>query len=110
MCQRLANRGVEIYAAGLDQDFRGEPFGVMPRLLALADGVRKLNAICKVCGEAASRTQRLVDGRPAAWDDPVVLIGAAETYEARCRHCHAVRRAPRRRSTRVGGRRRTRGA
>jgi thymidine kinase len=95
LCQRLADRGVAVYVAGLDQDFRGEPFGVMPRLLALADTVRKLAAICKVCGEPATRTQRLVNGAPAAWGDPVILIGAAEAYEARCRRCHAVRNVPR---------------
>jgi thymidine kinase len=96
LCQRLADSGVEVIAAGLDQDFRGEPFGFMPVLMALADNVMKLHAICKVCGEEASRTQRLVDGRPAAWDEPTILIGADETYEARCRHCHQVRQASRR--------------
>jgi len=94
LCQTLADRGVEVIAAGLDQDFRGQPFGFMPQLLALADNVMKLHAICKVCGEEASRTQRLVDGRPARWDEPTILIGADETYEARCRHCHIVRLPP----------------
>lgn len=94
LCQRLADRGVQVIAAGLDQDFRGLPFGFMPLLLSLADNVMKLHAICKVCGEEASRTQRLVDGRPAKWDEPTILIGADETYEARCRHCHEVREAP----------------
>jgi thymidine kinase len=94
LCQRLADRGVEVIAAGLDQDFRGLPFGFMPQLMALADNVMKLHAICKVCGEEASRTQRLVDGRPARWDEPTILIGADETYEARCRHCHQVRQTP----------------
>ncbi len=91
LCQRLADRGVEVIAAGLDQDFRGLPFGFMPRLMALADNLFKLHAICKVCGGEASRTQRLVDGRPAKWDEPTILIGADESYEARCRHCHQVR-------------------
>lgn len=95
LCQRLADQGVEVIAAGLDQDFRGLPFGFMPTLLALADNVLKLHAICKVCGQEASRTQRLVDGRPAAWDEPTILIGADETYEARCRRCHRVRNLPR---------------
>ncbi len=94
LCQRLADRGVEVIAAGLDQDFRGQPFGFMPQLMALADNVMKLHAICKVCGGEASRTQRLVDGRPARWDEPTILIGADETYEARCRRCHQVKRAP----------------
>jgi thymidine kinase len=94
LCQTLADRGIEVIAAGLDQDFRGQPFGFMPSLLALADNVMKLHAICKVCGEEASRTQRLVDGRPARWDEPTILIGADETYEARCRHCHIVRLPP----------------
>jgi thymidine kinase len=94
-CQRLADRGVSVFAAGLDQDFRGLPFSFMPRLLALADNVLKLHAICKKCGREASRTQRLIDGRPAAWDDPTILVGAAESYEARCRRCHEVRNVPR---------------
>ena len=94
MCQRLADRGVEVIAAGLDQDFRGMPFSFMPQLMALADNVMKLHAICKVCGQDASRTQRLVNGRPAGWDEPTILVGADETYEARCRRCHQVRNMP----------------
>ena len=93
LCQRLADRGVQVVAAGLDQDFRGLPFGFMPTLMSLADNVMKLHAICKVCGEEASRTQRLVDGHPAAEDDPLILVGADERYEARCRRCHKVRKA-----------------
>lgn len=92
-CSDLADQGVDVIVAGLDQDFRGQPFSFMPTLMALADQVTKLHAICKKCGAEASRTQRLVDGAPAGWDDPVVLIGAAETYEARCRRCHCVPRA-----------------
>lgn len=95
LCVRLADRGVEVICAGLDQDFRGVPFGFMPRLLALAENVYKLHAICKKCGGEATRTQRLVDGKPPAWDDPTILIGAEESYEARCRRCHEVRRRPR---------------
>lgn len=95
LCQSLADRGVDVIAAGLDQDFRGAPFGFMPTLLSLAENVLKLHAICKVCGADATRTQRLIDGRPAAWDDPIILIGAEEAYEARCRRCHTVRRRPR---------------
>ncbi len=90
VCETLAERGKRVICAGLDMDFRGVPFGLMPELMARAENVRKLHAICVVCGEEASRTQRLIDGEPAAFDDPVVLVGAAEVYEARCRHCHTV--------------------
>lgn len=86
----LANRGKRVICAGLDLDFRGEPFGPMPALMALAEYVDKLQAICVCCGNPASRTQRLIDGRPALYSDPVIQIGAAESYEARCRHCHEV--------------------
>lgn len=89
---RLAQRGVRVIVAGLDTDFRGEPFGPMPVLMAQAEQVDKLNAICMVCGGAASRTQRLVNGEPAAYDDPLVVVGANELYEARCRHHHVVPR------------------
>lgn len=92
---RLADRGSAVICAGLDQDFRGVPFRFMPQLMALAEVVVKLTAICKKCGGVATRTQRLVDGRPAAWGDPMILIGAEESYEARCRRCHVVRRKPR---------------
>jgi thymidine kinase len=94
LCDRWANEGRTVIAAGLDQDFRGQPFGFMPVLLALADEVIKLRAICARCGQPASKTQRLVDGRPASWDEPTILIGAAERYEARCRRCHKVLHAP----------------
>jgi thymidine kinase len=90
LCRRLVNRGVRVIVAGLDQDFRGEPFGVVPLLLAEAEVVDKLQAICVVCGAPASRTQRLINGNPASYDDPVILVGASEVYEARCRRCHAV--------------------
>jgi thymidine kinase len=92
LCVRLADQGREVIVAGLDQDFRREPFGPMPALLAAADEVVKLRAICMVCGAPASHTYRSIDGKPARWDDPVVLIGATESYEARCRRCHKVRR------------------
>jgi thymidine kinase len=72
-------------------DFRGEPFGPTPALLARAERVDKLQAICVVCGGLASRTQRLINGQSAAYDDPVILVGASEVYEARCRGCHVVR-------------------
>ncbi|MBM7714479.1 thymidine kinase [Bacillus thermophilus] len=87
---RLADAGHRIVVAGLDQDFRGEPFGPMPKLLALAEHVTKLHAICTVCGEPATRTQRLIDGEAAFYDDPVILVGAADSYEARCRNHHEV--------------------
>jgi len=88
--QSLADAGCEAVVAGLDTDFRGEPFGPMPALLCVADEVVKLRAICAVCGRDASRTQRLVDGEPAPASAPTILIGAAEHYEARCRHHHEV--------------------
>jgi len=94
LCVELADAGKTVIVAGLDQDFRRQPFGIMPLLLAHADEVIKLRAICVQCGRPASHTQRLVDGRPAAWDEPTILIGAAEHYEARCRNCHQVRRVP----------------
>jgi thymidine kinase len=86
----LADRGMRVILAGLDMDFRGEPFGPMPALLCCADDVQKLHAICMVCGEDASRTQRLVNGKPAHYDDPIILVGASESYEARCREHHVV--------------------
>lgn len=89
-CRRLADTGYEVIAAGLDMDFRGEPFGPMPALLAEADEVVKLRAICARCGRDASRSQRLIDGQPAPASAPTILVGAQESYEARCRHCHEV--------------------
>jgi thymidine kinase len=90
--QQLADRGVRVLVAGLDMDFRGEPFGALPVLMARAEKVDKLHAICMVCGDEASRTQRLVNGQPARYDEPVVIVGAAELYEARCRAHHEVPR------------------
>lgn len=90
VCNVLAMRGVRVILAGLDMDFRGEPFGPVPLLMAEAEKVDKLQAICVVCGAPASRTQRLVNGKPASYHDPVILVGASEVYEARCRHCHEV--------------------
>lgn len=90
VCQRLADRGCQVIAAGLDMDYRGLPFGPIPRLLAVADEVIKLRAICTVCGAEASRSQRLINGNPAPITTPTVLIGASETYEARCRRHHVV--------------------
>jgi thymidine kinase len=92
LTQQLADRGLRVIVAGLDTDFRGEPFGPMPTLMAKAEIVDKLHAICMECGEPASRTQRLVNGKPANYHDPVVIVGAAELYEARCRLHHKVPR------------------
>ena len=91
LCVELADRGCEVICAGLDQDFRRVPFGPMTELLAAADEVVKLRAICMKCGEVASHTQRIVDGRPAHIEDPIILIGATESYEARCRRCFELR-------------------
>ena len=86
----LADKNKRVICAGLDMDFRGEPFGVMPDLMAIAEFVDKFQAICMVCGNPATRTQRLINGRPANYDEPTVLVGAKESYEARCRKCHVV--------------------
>lgn len=90
VAQHLANEGYRVILAGLDQDFRGEPFGPMPILLSLAESVTKLQAVCAVCGSPSSRTQRLINGKPASYDEPVILVGASESYEPRCRHHHEV--------------------
>jgi thymidine kinase len=94
VCNELAESGLRVILAGLDMDFRGEPFGPMPLLMAEAEEVTKLQAICVVCGAPASRTQRLIDGQPAAYDDPIILVGGSESYDARCRLCHEVPRKP----------------
>ena len=88
--QDLVEKGIRVIVGGLDMDFRGLPFGQMPMLLAQAEVVDKLQAICMVCGEEATRTQRLVDGEPAYFDDPIIIVGASEMYEARCRIHHQV--------------------
>lgn len=87
----LANKGIRVIAAGLDMDFKGEPFGPTPELLAVAEFVDKIQAICSVCGQPATRSQRLIDGQPAKYDDPIIQVGAVESYEARCRKCHVVK-------------------
>lgn len=94
VCEYLADKGVRVMVAGLDKDFRGEAFGVMPELLTKGEFVTKLTAVCAKCGSPATRTQRLVDGKPASFDDPVVLVGAVDHYEPRCRHCHEVVNKP----------------
>jgi thymidine kinase len=90
VAQILADRGVRVILAGLDTDFRGEPFKVVAQLLSMAEYIQKLAAICLVCGAPATRTQRIIAGRPAHYDDPIIKVGASEAYEARCRHCHEV--------------------
>jgi thymidine kinase len=88
----LASRGVRVILAGTDTDFRGEPFGAMGPLMTAAEIVDKLHAICVACGGPACRNQRLIDGAPARYDSPQIMVGGRETYEARCRHCHEVPR------------------
>lgn len=90
VCQELADQGYRVITAGLDTDFRSKPFGATPHLMAVAEYVDKIHAICMICGSPASRTQRLIDGKPAPVDGPLVLLGARESYEARCRHCHEL--------------------
>lgn len=90
ICNELANQGKRVIVAGLDMDFRGEPFKVMPALLATAEFVTKLTAVCMKCGAPATRSQRLIDGKPANANDKIIQVGAKEAYEARCRHCHEV--------------------
>ncbi|MCI4463126.1 MAG: thymidine kinase [Caldisericum sp.] len=89
--RKIAKSGKRVIVAGLDMDFRGEPFGPMPYIMAIADEVLKLHAICTVCGEDATMTQRLINGEPASYNDPVIMIGASESYEARCKLHHYVK-------------------
>ena len=86
----IADKHKRVICAGLDMDFKGEPFGSMPDLMAIAEFVDKIQAVCMKCGRPATRTQRLINGQPAKYDDPIVLVGAKESYEARCRKCHEV--------------------
>lgn len=86
----LSNKGIRVIAAGLDMDFKGEPFGPTPKLLAIAEFVDKIQAVCSVCGQPATRSQRLINGEPARYNDPIIQVGAVESYEARCRKCHVV--------------------
>jgi len=90
LANSLANRGRRVILAGTDTDFRGEPFGPMPQLMCAAEVVDKLHAICVMCGAPATRNQRLIDGKPARYDSPQVMVGGAEAYEARCRACHVI--------------------
>lgn len=86
----LADKGIRVICAGLDMDFKAVPFGVIPELLARAEFIDKLQAVCVKCGDPATRTQRIIDGKPARYEDPVILVGATESYEARCRKCHQI--------------------
>lgn len=86
----LADKGIRVIAAGLDMDFKGEPFGPTPKLLAVSEFVDKIQAICSSCGQPATRSQRLINGEPAKYNDPIIQVGAVESYEARCRKCHKV--------------------
>ena len=94
ICEYLADSGLRVMVAGLDKDFRGEPFGVLPDLLTRAEFVTKLTAVCAKCGAPATRTQRIINGIPASFNDPIVLVGAKEAYEPRCRHCHEIVEKP----------------
>ena len=94
ICEYLADSGLRVMVAGLDKDFRGEPFGVLPDLLTRAEFVTKLTAVCAKCGSPATRTQRIINGKPASFNDPIVLVGAKEAYEPRCRHCHEIVEKP----------------
>lgn len=87
---QLADRGIRVICAGLDTNFRAEPFGIVPDIMAIADKVDKLHAICVVCGNEANRTQRIVNGQPAKSSEPTVVIGASDRYEARCRKCYKL--------------------
>ncbi len=91
---QLVEKGKRVIAAGLDLNFRGEPFTIMPTLLAIADEITKLKAICVVCGKNALFTQRIINGQPARYDDPIILVGAEECYQARCRKCFSIDKQP----------------
>ena len=96
ICEYLADHGVRVIVSGLDRDFRGEPFSFMPKLLSIAEYVTKLSAICVKCHTPATRTQRIINGKPARYDDPIILVGAKDSYEARCRYCHEIPGKPKR--------------
>ena len=90
LAQKLALKGIRVILGGLDTDFRGEPFPITASLMTIAEDVLKLTAICVVCGAPATKTQRIINGKPAHYADPIIKVGAAEAYEPRCRHCHPV--------------------
>lgn len=89
-CRTLANHGMRVIVAGLDCDFRGNPFPNVANLLAMAESITKLTAICVTCGDDATKTQRIINGKPAKYSDPTILVGEKESYEPRCRKCHVV--------------------
>jgi thymidine kinase len=90
IAQKLALKGIRVILGGLDTDFRGEPFPITASLMTIAEDVLKLTAICVVCGAPATKTQRIINGKPAHYADPIIKVGASEAYEPRCRHCHQV--------------------
>ena len=90
LAQKLALKGIRVILGGLYTDFRGEPFPITASLMTIAEDVLKLTAICVVCGAPATKTQRIINGKPAHYADPIIKVGAAEAYEPRCRHCHQV--------------------
>lgn len=87
---KLAKNSYRVILSGLDQNFRGEPFDPVPDLMAIADHIEKRKAVCEECGEPATKTQKLIDGKPASYDDPTIDVGGDEKYEPRCRDCHSV--------------------
>ncbi len=88
--EKIAGMGIRVILAGLDLDFKGQPFGIMPQILCIAEYVDKLHAICVKCTSPATRTQRLINEQPARYEDPIILVGASESYEPRCRDCHII--------------------
>ncbi|MGL4768742.1 MAG: thymidine kinase [Mycoplasmoidaceae bacterium] len=86
----LANEGFILFISGLDLDFKGEPFTITAKLAALAEYVNKLSAICTICGEPGTITQRLINGEPAEYNSKIILIGNTESYSVRCRKHHKV--------------------
>lgn len=94
VCEYLADKGIRVMVAGLDKDFRGVPFPVIAELLPRAEFITKLTAVCAKCGAPATRTQRLINGKPASFEDPIIMIGSSEQYEPRCRHCHEILNKP----------------
>lgn len=94
VCETLANAGIIVYASGLDKDFRNEPFKVTSKMLSYAEYVTKLVAVCVECGAPGTCTQRIIDGKPATYDSPIILVGNQESYSVRCRHHHKVPKKP----------------
>ena len=92
ICRELADRGLRVICTGLDCDFRGNPFPIVASLLAMSENITKLTAICVCCGNEATKTQRIINGKPAKYDEPIILVGEKESYEPRCRKCHVIKR------------------